>query len=413
MQPENKESQSGHRISVPAEIVAAVTCQKAVTGLTHDFYRYPARFSPTFARSLIEHFTQPGDLVVDPFMGGGTAMVEARVAGRRAAGTDLSELAHFVTRAKTRALTMAEFGDVLHWGRSKVTGIRLNRRPTGVADSKRPHEMKYLGLRETHHLRRVISLSLEEIDSLHSANARELARCAVLRTAQWALDGRRKFPTPTQFRNRLSSCAKDMVLAGMTFTKSVRRADKTYPAQGKARLSLFVGAAEDLSRKVLARSLGTARLILTSPPYPGVHVLYHRWQILGGKETPAPFWIANKLDGSGANYYTMYGRRRENLDRYYEGIYRSFESLTAICDKQTIVAQLVAFSDIESQLPKYLDAMGAAGFDEVLVDETDAHGARIWRNVPSRRWYANYKGGLPSSREVLLLHRLRGTRNRT
>ena len=41
------------------------------------------------------------------------------------------------------------------------------------------------------------------------------------------------------------------------------------------------------------------KLVLTSPPYPGVHVLYHRWQVQGRRETPAPFWIvtAASLDG--------------------------------------------------------------------------------------------------------------------
>jgi hypothetical protein len=40
------------------------------------------------------------------------------------------------------------------------------------------------------------------------------------------------------------------------------------------------------------------KLVLTSPPYPGVHVLYHRWQVDGRKETPLPFMIAGKLDGA-------------------------------------------------------------------------------------------------------------------
>jgi hypothetical protein len=30
-----------------------------VSGLTHDFYKYPARFSPAFVRAAIEAFTDP------------------------------------------------------------------------------------------------------------------------------------------------------------------------------------------------------------------------------------------------------------------------------------------------------------------------------------------------------------------
>jgi hypothetical protein len=42
-------------------------------GHTHNFYRYPARFSPQFARAAVEAFSAPGDTVLDPFVGGGTA----------------------------------------------------------------------------------------------------------------------------------------------------------------------------------------------------------------------------------------------------------------------------------------------------------------------------------------------------
>ena len=46
-----------------------------ITGLTHNFYRYPARFSPAFASTAIELFSKPGDVVLDPYMGGGTTIV--------------------------------------------------------------------------------------------------------------------------------------------------------------------------------------------------------------------------------------------------------------------------------------------------------------------------------------------------
>lgn len=64
--------------------LAAVHSQEPVTGLTHNFYRYPARFSPQFARAAIEVFSEPGDVVLDPFMGSGTTLVEASALGRLA-----------------------------------------------------------------------------------------------------------------------------------------------------------------------------------------------------------------------------------------------------------------------------------------------------------------------------------------
>ena len=40
------------------EFVDGVFSQKPVSGLTHKFYRYPARFSPYFARACIKGSSQ-------------------------------------------------------------------------------------------------------------------------------------------------------------------------------------------------------------------------------------------------------------------------------------------------------------------------------------------------------------------
>ena len=86
-----------------------------VSGLTHAFYRYPARFSPTFAGAAIEAFSMPGQLVLDPFMGGGTTIVEAVARGRQAIGNDLNSLALFVTRVKTTPLNYKERESLVRW----------------------------------------------------------------------------------------------------------------------------------------------------------------------------------------------------------------------------------------------------------------------------------------------------------
>ena len=53
------------------ELIAAARDQSPISGLTHNFYRYPARFSAEFVRAAIQCFSRPGNLVLDPYMGGG------------------------------------------------------------------------------------------------------------------------------------------------------------------------------------------------------------------------------------------------------------------------------------------------------------------------------------------------------
>jgi len=52
-------------------------------------------------RNLIEEYSDPGDVVLDCFVGSGTTLVEAMLASRRPLGTDINPLATFFTRVKT------------------------------------------------------------------------------------------------------------------------------------------------------------------------------------------------------------------------------------------------------------------------------------------------------------------------
>ena len=100
-----------------------------VRGLTHSFYKYPARFSPEFARAAIEAFTQPGELVLDNHVGGGTTLVEALAMARHAIGVDISALAEFVARVKTTVFSEAELDRLEVWAK-RIAGAIDVRRPS-------------------------------------------------------------------------------------------------------------------------------------------------------------------------------------------------------------------------------------------------------------------------------------------
>jgi len=67
---------------------------------------YPAEKPPEVAEVLIRQSTEPGDLVIDPFMGSGSVGVAALRLGRRFHGNDLNPEA--VTIARQRLETPAE-----------------------------------------------------------------------------------------------------------------------------------------------------------------------------------------------------------------------------------------------------------------------------------------------------------------
>jgi adenine-specific DNA methylase len=70
--------------------------------LTHGFHSYPARMHPAVARTLLEQLWVKGGVVLDPFCGSGTVLVEAMLAGWRSLGSDLNPLALRLARVKTQ-----------------------------------------------------------------------------------------------------------------------------------------------------------------------------------------------------------------------------------------------------------------------------------------------------------------------
>jgi len=89
--------------------------------LTHGFHPYPARMIPQIARRLIEKYSKPKDLILDPFCGSGTVLVEARLLGRNSIGVDINPLALILARAKTTSINPKTLQDFWSKFRDKIS----------------------------------------------------------------------------------------------------------------------------------------------------------------------------------------------------------------------------------------------------------------------------------------------------
>lgn len=378
-----------------AAVRAAALNLDPINGLTHCFYRYPARFSPVFARACIKAFSRPGDIVLDPYMGGGTAVLEAMVLGRVPIGCDISSLAVFVTGVKVAELTQGERQAIARWATRVVPAIRCSK---AVASRHRSKETPCnLSLPDARWLRKTISLCMASIDRfMTTAQSKRFAKCVLLNVGQWALNGRRRIPSAAEFRRRVAETAVDMLAGTAQLEETLDAASTDIYAP-----LLCETDAELLDQDQRIVTEGPADLVVTSPPYPGIHMLYHRWQVDGRRETNAPFWITGTGDGSGQAFYNFADRRRYAEDRYFAKAERSFAAVRRVMRQGAVLAQMIAFSEPSRQLRRYLTMMERAGFAE----QRRKYDCRTWRDVPGRRWHANSKGELASSREVVLIHR--------
>jgi DNA modification methylase len=374
-----------------SRLIGAARDRSPVSGYTHNFYKYPARFSPKFVRAAIEIFTRPGDLVFDPFVGGGTSLVEAMVLGRSALGTDISALAAFVATAKTTLYDEIELARLARWTKRLEQKINMDRQAVHFDDYAELGYYRHLDTSKTWRLRKAIEQAIGTAIQLHDSKLEIFARCAVLRASQWALDARKKLPRVDEFRSGLTDYAGQMINGARELREAVAR-----HARGPRIDCLHRPVAGvETDPQVIARP--RPRLVLTSPPYPGIHMLYHRWQVDGRKESSAPFWIANKLDGAGSSYYTMGDRKAEELWTYFAQLETALRSIAALCDEATTIIQVVAFAEPEWQLPRYLDVARSAGMIELQPPAHDgSRDGRLWRQVPNRRWHADQRGEIPA-----------------
>jgi hypothetical protein len=74
---------------------------------THGLFPYRGKFHPQMIKGLMNVMgLKPGNRVLDPMMGSGTVLIEARLMGIESIGVDSSPFCRFMTQAKLDALTV-------------------------------------------------------------------------------------------------------------------------------------------------------------------------------------------------------------------------------------------------------------------------------------------------------------------
>jgi hypothetical protein len=131
-----------------------------------------------------------------------------------------------------------------------------------------------------------------------------------------------------------------------------------------------------------------------------VHVLYHRWQVQGRRETGLPYWLSDTRDGAGPSYYMMGSRGTiKGEDDYFRTAASIWTSVRELMRPGALSVQVIAFGDPDVQLPRYLAVMEASRLHRRRDLEPEN-----WRLVPNRRWYNRVKPDRASGTELLLVH---------
>ena len=380
-------------------LIEAVNDQSRVRGFTHRFYKYPAVFSPIFAESAIKSLSKKSDLILDPFMGGGTTIVEAIRADRKVIGVDLNPIAFFVTQVKISKLSKDNRNFIEDWAQKMSEEINYRHEKNHKFIEKAFSLMNYKGLGkiEISNLKKIIkgaSYYLYKVKKIKNKRINNFLRLLLLRSMHSTLHDTRPISDFHIFKNKIRSNSLDMLEGMKSFDE--------YLLKSKSNFKIFNKCASKIHKiKYLKKS--QIKLILTSPPYPNINVPYARWQIHGRRNTTLPYLILGYKIPENKSIFNFAHPGNKSMNIYFKTLKKIFSSIRKISNKKTILLQLVAFSNSDGVFERYLKTMEECGFKEIKIKSS----GRVWRNVPNRSWQAKLKGDISASHEVMLMHKIK------
>lgn len=253
---------------------------------------YYAMFPADFADSVIEKYTQPGDTVLDPFAGRGTAVFSAAVNGRCGIGIELNPVGWVYARAKLRPAPLKSVEERL----SKLSRNAQNFRRVAADLPEFFHSCF------TDKVRRFLCAARSELD--WSRRAVDWTAMAILLIN---LHGKRNASLSNQMR-QTKSMSPDYAVRWWREHKLpppdvdpiefLRKRLNWRYAKGRPKLSpsqVYLGDSvhllPDLHRSIRSLDAPPPRLLFTSPPYCGVtNYHYDQWLrlwLLGGEPLPS------------------------------------------------------------------------------------------------------------------------------
>lgn len=349
---------------------------------THGIHPYPAKFIPQIPRALISTlYPSDGSLILDPFCGSGTTLVEAALADAPAIGVDVNPLACLISRVKVTPLN----GSLV----SYLDGI----------------------IQQTHQLKAEIP-SIPALDHWFKSEIQEELAALLL-----AVDGISDPSVRDAFRVAVSSiivrvsnqesdtryAAIDKDLKGATvrdlFVRAVQLIDKalrsTWPSL------LRPPEIEVLNRDILhvepADFPRPVSLVVTSPPYPNAYEywLYHKYRMYWlGMD---PITVRKNEIGARPHYFKRNPQTALDFEKQMEAV---FSLLRKILVKNGHVCFQVGRSIIRGEWidnARLLTRAAAQSGFEIAIS--------LDRMIPKQRKAFNPKNS-KISREDILIFRL-------
>jgi len=303
----------------------------------HGFHAYPARMHPTLARRAIELLCPKHGVVLDPFCGSGTVLVESRLAARHGFGTDLNPLAVLLARLKSRSASAQQLQKLLSTAEKTVRHADSRRREKRGATQRygtedvqcfEPHVLLELdGLRD----------GIKQVHDEFVADALRLVLSSIL------------VKVSKQSADTSSVLVPRRLAAGFTISLFAKKTEELAHRLDSFRRMLpphapIATVVQGDARRREGVSEASVHLVLSSPPYAGTYdyLEHHRLRLR---------WLGLPMDGLmqdeiGARRHAAPMSFSDALRRYYDDLSQVLAATAAKLVSGGMMAWLVADSVI-------------------------------------------------------------------
>jgi len=319
----------------------------STTYLTHNFHTYPAKFIPQIPKSTIKALTKEGDIILDPFCGCGTTLVEAKLLNRNAIGVDLNPIATLVSKAKTYKIKeeqinftqnllteikkdiskfynknkvciiyeIPSFNNINHWFQSNV----LNELGIIKAHIDKVNDENFRNYLYTAFSSIIVSVSNQESDTRFAAINKDI----------------KPFRTFFEFSRKI----EDMNNRIIEFSRKASDSD----------IKIFTADTQNM--KFLKDN--SVDHIVTSPPYANTYdyYLYHKFRM---------YWLGYDVKSVQDNEIGSRNRhssKKEDISTFKEGLSNCLKEMSRVLKKDKFAVIVIGDSVIRGKLIRANDLM--------------------------------------------------------
>jgi len=241
----------------------------------HSFHPYPARYIPQIPGAIIEELTSSGETVYDPFMGGGTTLLEANLRKRNALGNDVSELAVLIAQVKTTPIKPELLLSLPQVAEKATDSLLKEKIPARPNISKLDYWFKDFVIDE-------LSVIIKEINELNNPALADFCRVALSSIL---------VTVSNQDSDTRYARTENGIKKGDTLKKFAKRLNAMRNVMFREWKKINMGdSVVQISdtRDKLPFAEDSADLVVTSPPYPNAYDyhLYHKYRF---------FWLDMNL----------------------------------------------------------------------------------------------------------------------